>query len=264
LASASALGYLRRTASSRLWCSIGPSDILFDAKGVAKIVLGGPARTGAASPPDGGEAGDDAPQLPPSCPALCESASGQATEGECMQELGVLMLELLFGAPACTAQHGDAAWPPACRALQAAQPHMPDALERTLEALDSSTAWPPGLARELAEIALACADAEAERRPDCAEVEQRLWRLRDEFCGGGPAAPPSPPRRFGLPTAVLAEQRRRRRRARAAGGPGPLSLGLFVECRPALNCRLTSEWNKDEDQPLVTRDGCAEEVVPKH
>jgi len=113
------------------------------------------------------------------CPHYIKS--GRVTEGTEVYAFGMVVMELLLNSmPACLGHSGNIIYP----IFQVVMPQAAGALERTLAALDPKAGWPPALAKDLSELALACSDIDEARRPNFTDVARRLRQLCEQFCSG--------------------------------------------------------------------------------
>jgi len=113
------------------------------------------------------------------CPHYIKT--GRITEYTEVFAYGMLLLELMMNAaPACIGDGGGIIYP----IFQTIRPGSAGARERALGALDPAAQWPPPLAGELVDLALACTAMEA-KRPDFVGILKCLRPLVERYAPSG-------------------------------------------------------------------------------
>jgi len=247
LDAASGLSHLHNASPRAFHRDIKGPNILLDKNGTAKMADFGLACVSASSQHKVAQASGTVGYA---CPEYIRT--GVISEGSEVHSFGMVLLELLTGAPPAVQRHDKPN--EFCYLVD----HLQGSLQKVVQMLDPSARFPPSLAQLLAEIAFQCINPVPANRPLFVHLVEDLRRLHSQV---GKEAPPQQPVAMVSQTATM-------QRGRSPGRQSGLSLGQVVEAK----WRGGQDWrrgrvlraNGNSTYGIKYDDGEFEDNVPVH
>lgn len=194
---ASGLSHMHNSNPEAFHRDIKSANILLDRHGTAKMADFGLSITSSAAAKS---LKVDTISGTPGYACPIYARTGQVTEFSEVYSFGMVILEVLTAIPPAMADSGKPGgigYPIEDRI----KPGADGALERCVQNLDYTAAWPCGLAEELSKLGIRCVNAQDEtKRPRFVEVVRTLRKMQDDYpkMQQTPALPLGPP--CGYPT----------------------------------------------------------------